>query len=192
MKKLIFLIIGISLLFSWDLKINKNDIIVYTQKVNGSKYEEFKAEILLKAPYEKVKKALLDFKNYPKWQKKISHIEVKNGYMLKILDFPFPFSDRFAFYKIQTREGDGLIINLKSIPHDKLPENIKKEFKKPDEVEMKDDVTFTLKKTNDGVLLTYRAKVDPNGAPAFIFNSKIPGAAYETLNNFRVYLKEMK
>lgn len=183
------MLLGVILLFGWDLKINKNDIKVYTQEVNNSKYDEFKAEAIINAPYEKVKNVLLDFKNYPKWQKKISHIEVKDGYMLKVLDFPFPFSDRFAFYKIKIKEGDGLVINLKSIPYDMLPENIKKKFKKPNEVEMKDNVVFSVKKLKKGVLVIYKAKVDPNGAPAFIFNSKIPDAAYETLNNLKVLLK---
>jgi hypothetical protein len=190
MKKLLVLFTVLVSLFASDLKINKNGIKVYTFDVNNSKYDAFKASTEINAPFEKIKSVLLDFKNYPKWQKKISHIEIKDGYMLKILDFPFPFSDRFAFYKIVTKTApDEIYVNLKSVPYDGLPQNIKKEFKKPSCVEMKDNVVLDAKKVKNGVLVTYSARVDPNGAPAFIFNSKIPGAAYETLNNLRALVK---
>jgi len=178
-------------LFSWELKKNENGIKVYTQNVENSKYDEFKAEMIVTKPFDKVKKTLLDFKNYPKWQKKIENIEVKNGYMLKELDFPFPLSNRFAFYKINIKQTpDMLEIDLNSIPYDKLPENIKKEFEKPSCVEMKDDVVFKAVKTDNGVKIIYSAKVDPKGAPAFIFNRKIVSAAYETLNNLKEELNK--
>ncbi|ACM92457.1 hypothetical protein NAMH_1471 [Nautilia profundicola AmH] len=191
MKKLIFLLLSVAVLFSWELKKNENGIKVYTQNVENSKYDEFKAEMIVTKPFDKVKKTLLDFKNYPKWQKKIENIEVKNGYMLKELDFPFPLSNRFAFYKINIKQTpDMLEIDLNSIPYDKLPENIKKEFEKPSCVEMKDDVVFKAVKTDNGVKIIYSAKVDPKGAPAFIFNRKIVSAAYETLNNLKEELNK--
>jgi hypothetical protein len=133
--------------------------------------------------------ALESFKNYPKWQTKIDKIEIKNGYMLKVLDFPFPLSNRFAFYKVDVSQQNGIEINLTSIPYDKLPDDVKKSFNKPDCVEMKDNVILKAVKKNGRVEIIYSAKVDPNGAPAFIFNSKIITAGYETLNNLRKLLK---
>jgi len=168
MKKLLFVLLSVVFLFSWELKKDENGIKVYTQDVKNSKYDEFEAVVLVDAPFEKVKTTLLYFQKYPKWQEKIEKIEVKNGYMLKILDFPFPLSNRFAFYKINIDQNNCLILSLKSISYEKLPENIKKEFKKPSCVEMKDDVVFKAIKTDEGVKITYAAKVDPNGAPAFI------------------------
>lgn len=179
-------------LFSWQLKKDKNGIKVYTQEVQNAKYDAFKAEISVKEPFLKIKKTLEDFRNYPEWQKRIEKIEVKNGYVLKILDFPFPLSDRFAFYKIHiTENNNSFTLGLQSIPYSKLPENIQKEFKKPSCVEMKDNVILKALKTDNGaVKIIYSAHVDPNGAPAFIFNSKIISAGYETLNNLRDYLKK--
>lgn len=192
MKKLLFLVICAVFLFSWELKKDQNEIQVYTQDVKNSKYDAFKAVMNVKGiPFEKVKNTLLDFKNYPKWQKKIDKIEVKDGYVLKVLDFPFPLSNRFAFYKISKNDQNGVfVLTMNSVPYNKLPEKIKKEFKKPDCVEMKDDVVFKAQKTKDGIKIIYQAEVDPNGAPAFIFNSKIISAGYETLNNLRKVLKK--
>jgi hypothetical protein len=192
MKKLLFLVICAVFLFSWELKKDQNGIQVYTQSVKNSKYDAFKAVMTVKGvPFERVKNILLDFKNYPKWQKKIEKIEVKDGYMLKVLDFPFPLSDRFAFYKIAENDGNGkFILNLDSVPYKKLPEKIKTEFKKPGCVEMKDDVSLEAEKTKNGIKIVYQAQVNPNGAPAFIFNSKIISAGYETLNNLRKILKK--
>ena len=189
MKKLFVLLFSIMLLFSWELKKNENGIKVYTKDVKNSKYDAFKAVMIVNEPFEKVKKILLDFKNYPKWQTKIDKIEIKNGYMLKVLDFPFPLSNRFAFYKVDVSQQNGIEINLTSIPYDKLPDDVKKSFNKPDCVEMKDNVILKAVKKNGGVEIIYSAKVDPNGAPAFIFNSKIITAGYETLNNLRKLLK---
>jgi len=191
MKKLLFLLIGAVLLFSWELKKQQNGIEVYTQDVKNSKYDEFKAVMDVDVPFSKVKSVLLDFENYPKWQKKIENIEVKDEYMLKEIDFPFPLSNRFAFYKIDITKGMNFIqIKLTSIPYSRLPEKIKKEFKKPSCVEMKDNVLLKAEKTDKGVRVTYAANVDPKGAPAFIFNSKIVGAAYDTLENLKAYLKQ--
>jgi uncharacterized membrane protein len=186
MKKISFILILAVFLFSWELKRNENGIKVYTQSVENSKYDEFKAETCIKAPFDKVEKFLLDFKNYPKWQKKIEEIDVKNGYMFKRLDFPFPLSDRYAFYKINVKKtSDSLEIDLKSVPYADLPENIKKLFKKPSCVEMKDDVTLKAEKKDGCVDVVYKANVNPNGAPAFIFNQKIVTAGYETLENLK-------
>ncbi|AZV47158.1 hypothetical protein C3L23_07690 [Nautilia sp. PV-1] len=192
MKKVLFLVMCAVFLFSWELKKDQNGIQVYTQDVKNSKYDAFKAVMSVKGiPFEKVKNTLLDFKNYPKWQKKIDKIEVKDGYVLKVLDFPFPLSNRFAFYKISKNDQNGVfVLTMNSVPYNKLPEKIKKEFKKPDCVEMKDDVVFKAQKTKDGIKIIYQAEVDPNGAPAFIFNSKIISAGYETLNNLRKVLKK--
>jgi len=191
MKKLLIFLLSIVILFSWELKKNENGIQVFTRNVENSKYDEFKAQITVNKPFEKVKKMLLNFKDYPKWQKKIENIEVKNGYMLKELDFPFPLSNRFAFYKINIKQtSKKLYVFFKSIPYDKLPEKIKNEFKKPSCVEMKDDIIFEAEKTDKGIKIVYAAKVDPKGAPAFIFNRKIVSAGYETLNNLKEKLNE--
>ena len=191
MKKLVILLMFCVFLFSWELKKDENGIKVYTQEVKNSKYDEFKSETVVKENFKKIKSVLLNFKNYPKWQKKIKTIEVKNGYMLKVLSFPFPFSNRFAFYKIDIKKTASQIeIDLTSIPYKLLPEKIKKIFKKPSGVEMKDDVVFKALKTGNGVKVVYSAKVDPKGPPAFIFNSKIVTAGYKTLKNLKEELKE--
>jgi len=190
MKKLLFLLISAALLFSWELKKEQNGIKVYTQDVQNSKYDEFKAETVFKnIPFDKVVQALTDFMNYPKWQKKIENIKVADGYMLKELDFPFPLSNRYAFYKIEIQKDDNsLTVKLQSLSYEEIPENIRKRFEKPSCVKMKDDVVFKAEKTKNGVKVVYSARVDPNGAPAFIFNSKIVTAAYDTLENLKEYL----
>jgi len=194
MKKVFFSILFLNLLlFGWDLKKNEDGIKVYTQDVKKSKYDEFKAVTEINASFEKVKQALLDFKSYPRWQKKIDEIEVRNGYMYKRLDFPFPLSDRFAFYKIEVNGGnDELRIEFKSIPYEKLPENVKSLFQKPlSGVEMEDRVLFTAMRLPNGkVKVEYSALVDPKGVPAFIFNSKIVEAGYKTLINLKEYIQK--
>ena len=184
--KAIVVALTFTLLFSWELKKEENGIKVYTEKTVGSSYDVFKAETVLKKPFDYVKRQLLDFKNYPKWQKKIIRIEKKGGYLLKVLDFPFPFGDRFAFYKIKTEKlNKGFVIDMKSVRLIKLPKNVKAEFDIPSGVEMDDNVSFMIKETEKGVYVVYTAHVDPKGVPAFIFNSKIIRAAYETLDNFK-------
>ncbi|WP_456479748.1 hypothetical protein [Nautilia sp.] len=187
MKKLLFFLLCFAVSFSWELKKEENGIKVYTSPVKGSKYVQMKAVAVLPADvYENVKKVVLTYKDYPSWQKKVKEIKSENGYLLKVFDFPFPFSDRYAFYKISVNEKGGVFkAEYKSVPYDKLPENIKKRFKKPSGVEMKDDVTFLVKRVKNETEVVYKAKVDPKGVPAFVFNSKIVTAGYETLNNLK-------
>jgi len=183
MKKIISLIVVCVFLFGWKLEVDENFIKVYTQKQQNSPYVEFKAETDINCP-KKLKKELLNFKDYPKWQKKIKKIEVYNGYMLKVLDFPFPYDDRFAFYKIEVSQKPVFKIKLTSIPFANLPENIKKHFKKPEGVEIKDNVSFEVDKNR----FIYSAAVDRLGVAAFLFNSKMPKAAYSTVYNLKLLL----
>jgi len=151
MKKLMILFMCGVFLFSWELKKDENSIKVYTQDVKDSKYDEFRAVMKIKAPFDKVKAVLLDFKNYPKWQKKIDKIAVSNGYMFKCLDFPFPLSNRHAYYKMNIKNAsDEINVSIKSVPYKNLPDEIKKSLPKPCGVEMKDTAFIYAKKIPEG------------------------------------------
>ena len=66
---------------SWELRINENEVSVYTQQVKGSSIARFKAETLIDADYEAVKQAILDYPSYPLWYE-----NYKSGRIVELQD----------------------------------------------------------------------------------------------------------
>ena len=108
---------------NWNLRIQKDDVTVYTKKVAGSQIDAFKATTLVNAAYEKVKQIVLDYPNYPKWYQ-----DYKSGEILEqlnqdeiivhfVINAPFPIKDRDSVNRVFVQETDERItITLESTP----------------------------------------------------------------------------
>ena len=108
----------------WTLRVEKDGVSVFTQKVKGSQIARFKATTVVEADYEAVKEVILDYPNYPAWYE-----NYKSGTILSdqksaelivkfIINAPFPIKDRDSVNQVFINQMDNFItIRLESRPH---------------------------------------------------------------------------
>lgn len=113
----------------WIVRLQKDGVSVYTQKVKNSSIARFKATTIIEADYEIVKEVILDYPNYPLWYE-----NYKSGSILKdkenkellvrfVINAPFPIKDRDSVNQVFITQKDNFItIRLESRPN-LMPQN---------------------------------------------------------------------
>lgn len=123
----LFSMIALSLLLTnavraeeaWELKKDAQGIQVYTRKVPGTKFREFKALTVVDAPVTNIIAVLKDAENFPEWMPdaenvKLLHIEDAEQYHYIESPAPWPVSDRDGIYHLSySQDADTNIVSIR-------------------------------------------------------------------------------
>ena len=181
---------------NWDLKKEKSGIAVYTRSVEGSDFDEFKAETIIEnANIYDVLNVLMDVENYINLYPDCYNPEIleQNGKWNNIhyilTKAPFPVKDRDGVNEITTtfdENGKSARVTIKPLP-DYIPE-------KKGIVRIQKGAGFwQLTEENNGVAITYQYHGDPAGdVPAWLANSFVVTHPYKTIVNMRNMIKSNK
>lgn len=90
---------------SWELVANKNDIRVFTKKVDGSDYLAFKAVMSIDFSEDEIIRILKNVGDYPNWfaftasAKLIEQTETNRSFLMET-DYPWPYSNECMIYRM--------------------------------------------------------------------------------------------
>ena len=171
---------------NWTLRIQQDDVTVYTKKVADSQIDAFKATTLINAAYEKVKQIVLDYPNYPKWYQ-----DYKSGEILEqlnqgeiivrfVINAPFPIKDRDSVNRVIVQETDERItITLESTPTF-IPHNNK-------QIRMAvSSGHWTLAKEGNQTRVTLEYHADPEiPIPSWVSNRYVVQGPAKSLSNLK-------
>lgn len=126
MKKTAALILGILCVVApafagteapWELRKDKEGIKVFTRPVQGSSILEFKAEMTVDAPLDRVLELYDNADRFPEWfyqcmESRLLERRAEEGSLVYfVLDMPWPVSDRDAVYaRSKSTEANGDIV----------------------------------------------------------------------------------
>ena len=181
---------------SWDLKVDKEGIKIYTRTFADSKVLEFKGEITVKANMGSILTLIDSIPLYPIWMYKCSYairlkkINVSSGYSYYVVKAPWPVSDRDActYYKVtQDTVTKKVTVNITGVK-DYIP--------KKDGRERVQSLTasWQLIPVSKGVTkIVYQAHCDIGGSvPAIIVNAYITDSPYYNLLHLRTIVEAQK
>ncbi len=195
MRKLllsVLILISIGLCCSgqkWDLRLDKDNVKVYTRKIAGSNVEEFKGEVTVKSNMSGILSLIDSISEYPKWMYKCSYAErIKrinptSGYTYTVLKSSWPVSDRdiCAYYSVKQDTLTKVItVTLKGVK-DYLPE-------KSGIVRVPDITGFwqLTPLTKGSTKVVYQVHCESGGiVPAAIVNEFITNTPYTVLVNLK-------
>ncbi len=179
--------------YSWDLAKEQNDITVYTRKVVGSRFKEYRAVTKIKATLSSLVALVDDMEACPLWihtckkGKLLKRISGMKTYAYTISNAPWPVSDRdAAVCKIisQNPEDRVVTIMIKGVPR-YIPE-------RPGLVRVKKIEGYWrfTPLDNDIIEVVYLVHSEPGGSlPSWLVNSVVVDQPYYTLVNMKEAVK---
>jgi hypothetical protein len=173
----------------WQLRQSKSGIPVYTRKVAGSPILEYKAKVIIDAPFQKIIDLFEDEKQISRWYFQCVHSELVENeapdkkVIYLILHLPWPVAARdFVFRRTRTEDpAQGLTIySLTALP-DRLP--LVKGMIRVNSIKS----TWTFRSLPDGKTeLLFQQHTDPAGSiPISIINQLAVQTPFYSLKNFR-------
>ncbi len=180
----------------WILAKDKKNIKVYTRKVEGTNFKEFKGVVTIKASLTSLVALLSDAAAAPDWVANCSEttvleqISAKESYTYSLSKAPWPVADRDSIvHNVISQDKDTLVVTIKQTG-------------KPDHIKEKKNITrvkkieglwqFTPKKDGN-IEIVYQNLSDPGGAiPVWLVNSSLVSQPYETLLKLQKVVKREK
>lgn len=176
--------------YPWELKKNKEDILVHIRRVEGSPVLEYKGEMTVNQDLEKVLAFYEDYSQMPNWfdQCLESRLLDKKSENEKILyfaiDLPWPVNDRDAVYRrirSKNSETGAVEFALSEFPEYKFPLY-------PGRVRMPEIHGIWRFTPLEGgkTRVYYQQHGNPGGfIPPVLMNQLVVSIPYKTLKNFR-------
>jgi len=171
----------------WKKSLDKDDIVIYTRKVEKSPFHEFLAETEMTGTVEEFRALITDFDHYTDWSPDCQSVELieqdapeKYIYHMK-LKVPFPFSKRDIVQELILKETESELL-IKIVNH---PNKIDEE---DDAVRMKQGKgEWVIKQiSSERISIRFQYLADPGGdIPAWLVNSFIVKNPYKSLRNIR-------
>ncbi len=194
MKILSLFVVITTLIFAeakWDLAVDKNGIKIYTRKLEGHGFKEFKALTTIKTTKAKMKAEFMDISSMSQWYYAVEKVELlkKNSETEAIYKIYFDFpviTDRYStiIANISSDKTTGDITvttNYYAIKHKPEPSRVMV-------TNMASSWNITGK--DNALAVEHRAHLDPSGSvPMWIFNTGVTDGPYETLVNLKKRLE---
>ena len=112
----------------WELVKQENDIKVYTRTVTNSHYKEFRGEMDINANIDELLTFINNGEHCSSWRYKcIKMLNLSDGYIYKLSNLPWPFSNRYTVMKSINsfdKQNNSYTIKLINIKHSLLPQHI--------------------------------------------------------------------
>lgn len=173
----------------WELKRDKDDIQVYTRKVEGSKFKQVKGVMTIPSRLSSLVALVKDNEACPQWAEmckvsKIHEMKSDTDMLIYVLnDIPWPVTDRDVLAQVNwSQNSETLAVKMDSVAtSDILPEN-KGVIRL---VDAESSWEF-IPQGNGLVQIVNMAHIDPNGpTPAWVTNMMLVDAPFKTLQNMR-------
>ena len=181
--------------YPWKLRINKEEITVYTRKVEASPILEYKANMVIKVPLDKAIHFFEDIKNIPKWyyqcvQAELIQSDSPENIIYFVSRLPWPVTARdcvFSWIKSINQVSGEVIYTLHTVSG-KFPEQ-KGRIRV---IYIKSHWRFSPLK--DGRTEVYfQQHSDPGGIiPVFLVNKLSVEIPFYSFKNFRKMIQESK
>jgi hypothetical protein len=182
--------------YPWQLRMNKDEIRVYTRKVEASSILEYKANVIVDEPLAKMIRFFEDVKKMPQWYYQCVQAELvqaedkeKKIYYF-VLHLPWPVTERdCVFSQIKSFNPDnGAVSYIISA----LPERLPGQKGKIRVLSLNSIWRFTPLK--DGRTEVYfQQHSNPGGSiPSFLVNKLSVEIPFYSLKNLRKMAKELK
>ena len=180
----------------WVLAKNKKGVKVYTRKVEGIDFKEFKGIITIKTSLASLVALARDVEASPEWvencskSKLLKRINSTETYTYSLSKAPWPVKDRDAIvHNVVSQEKRTLVVTIKQTG-------------KPDYIKAEKNITrvkriegfwkFTPQKGGN-VEVVYQVLSDPGGEiPAWLVNASLVSQPYETLLEMQKMVKREK
>jgi hypothetical protein len=182
--------------YPWQLRLNKEEILVYTRRVEASPILEFKANIIVDEPLDKVVRFFEDEKNMTQWYYQCVRAELvqKESVGKKIFYFvlhlPWPVTERdCVFSQIKSINPDnGVVSYIISV----LPERLLEQKGKIRVLSLNSIWRFVPLK--DGRTEVYfQQHSNPGGSiPSFLINKLSVEIPFYSLKNLSKMVKDIK
>ena len=167
----------------WKLRLDKDDILIYTRSVESSKFNEFLAQAKMVGSIDEFKAIMLDVYDYANWMPDCKSVEIIDNstpddityhMMLKV---PFPFTNRDVVQQLLFHEEED-VLEIKIINQSSKVEEIKKHVRM-----VQAQGQWTVKEVSDNeISIAFQYFADPGGdIPAWLVNSFIVKNPHLTL-----------
>jgi hypothetical protein len=173
----------------WKLRINKEDIAVYTRKVDGSAILEYKANTVVNAPIEKTIAFFEDASKMPSWfyqcveAKPVPSQDSQEQITYFAMHLPWPVAERDSvFSKVKTVDpSTGVVEYTLSARPDEYP----RQQGRVRVIYLKTTWRFT-PLPNGQTEIYFQQHSDPGGSiPAMIVNKLVVDIPFHSLKNLR-------
>lgn len=174
----------------WALKLDKNDIQIYTRKVEGSKFKEVRGTMIISARLESVIGLIRDGDACPSWadlckeSRVLEVISETEYYGYSLNDVPWPVADRDAITLVTWSQDPitkTVSMSAQAIESDLVPKRRKT-------LRMKKSVTgWELTQLEDGLLeVVSTGHIDPEGpTPSWVTNMMLVDSPFKTLDGLK-------
>lgn len=180
---------------TWKLRLVRNEISVYSNKIPGSPIDELKGECVLDAPLEVVAQVMLDVPAYPEWvadcreARKFDCTDLTTCKLYFTLDMPWPVRDRDIVLRSSTEifMSEGRIVGTV----DALSEELVPKQKNRVRITSMYGKWFFERISPDKTAAAFVCWADPAGyVPPFIVNLASLDIPYRTLLGLKAMVKK--
>lgn len=178
----------------WKLERDRNGIKVYTRRVEGIAFKQYKGIVNLKAPLPTVIAVIEDIEAAPEWvdsckrMELVERISPTESYTYNYVPAPWPVKDRDAVvHNVITQDTKTFVVTIKQ----KAAPDKKARIKKAVRVERIEGL-WTLTPQKDGSTeLIYQVLSDPGGGlPAWLVNAVAISQPFNTLESLQDMVKK--
>jgi hypothetical protein len=181
---------------NWHLYKSEDGISIYSRLIDGSSYKEIKSVFTVKTSLSSILALIYDWDSYPQWNyrcgesktlKKISDTELIH---YQTTDIPWPAKDQDFVIDIKLEQDEKTRVVL--IRSTNMPTYIPPYEGRTRITDLK--ALWTLTPLKDGsIQLVYEFQVKPGTyVPTWLVNAAVLSGPYETMSNFREWLKKEK
>jgi len=171
----------------WKLEVDKKEVQVYTQIVEGFPIKAFRATSIIDGSSDQILDILLDIEGYSEWVANCKTTtllskENKIQYFHMEIATPFPAEARDLVQGSEVVKIDSETTELRITNHPEMIEPKEGMIRMP-----KSDGGWTLKQINDSTTFVQLEMMnDPGGTlPDWLVNSLITGRPFKTMSNLR-------
>ena len=176
----------------WKTRADKNGILVESRPAQDSRYEEFRATVVMTAEPAHVIALLQDNSACGDWlyrcteSRLLESVSTTERYFYQSTGLPFPAKARDAVFhaRVLYNSDRTISVNMRAVP-DRLPET--------DMVRIREARgTYLLQPLGDGRLrLTWQQFIDPAGAlPAWLVNRLLTDIPFKSLDALRDLIRQ--
>jgi len=176
----------------WKKSLDKDEIVIYTRKVESSSVKEFLAKAEMKGNIFTFREIMTDVENYNSWMPDVKSAEVIEEiskidftYHMK-LKVPFPFTNRDVVQQlIFTQSEKELVIDIVNRPT--AIEKVENYVRMP-----KSDGHWIIHQiSEDRISINFQYLTDPGGGiPTWLVNSFLVKNPHKTLLNIKKMMAE--
>jgi len=171
----------------WELKRDSKNIRIYTREIPNSDIKEYRAQMLVKAPVQRIVNYVLDYDLMTQWNKTVVDYKVLEQkdhgdivYMENSAPWPVENRDNISLVTLEYLPDGSARIYLKGIAEDLVP--LKKGV-----VRMRDVKGYwEIKPYEDKTMVIQQMYGDPEGSiPSSFVNGFMASSAHKTFKELR-------